>query len=240
MSLLVVVAHCDDETIGASQTLFRHRHDCGVIHVTDSAPRDLSYARRAGFTTRREYANARRMEMYAALRVIGLSHEQCHTMEIADQDAPRQIPRITKLIRDFLTRQTTRVLTHAYEGGHPDHDACALAVHRAVEGLKRVELFEMPFYHAAPGTRVAGEFIPHADAGDVIAPPLPKAAIARKRKMFRRFVTQAHVFDRFPIEREPMRRAPHYDFSQPPHPGTLYYETRPLGWTWQRWREATR
>jgi len=240
LSLLVVVAHCDDETIGASHALYRARRESRVLHVTNSAPRELSYARRAGFATQRAYAMARRREMLAAMRVIGVSSRQCLTLDIADQDAPLEVARIAEAIRGCITGRTRRILTHAYEGGHPDHDACALAARLAVEGEDHVELFEMPFYHRAAGERVAGQFIPHEDAGEVIAPVLPKRAVARKREMFRHFATQAHVFERFAIEREPTRRAPRYDFTQPPHAGTLYYETRPLGWTWQKWSEATR
>ena len=41
------------------------------------------------------------------------------------------------------------VLTHAYEGGHPDHDAVAFAVHRAARRTSAA-VVEMPFYHAGP------------------------------------------------------------------------------------------
>ena len=47
------------------------------------------------------------------------------------------------------------VLTHAYEGGHPDHDAVAFAVSGggAARGSDAADttVVEMPFYHAGPG-----------------------------------------------------------------------------------------
>jgi LmbE family N-acetylglucosaminyl deacetylase len=122
------------------------------------------------------------------------------------------------------------VLTHAYEGGHPDHDACALACQVAVKRGRE----ETPFYHAAHGALVAGEFATRGPAEHVHV--LEPEERVRKELMFAAFASQAHVFERFPIDREVWRAAPVYDFLSPPHPGTLYYETRDLGFTYAEWR----
>ena len=50
------------------------------------------------------------------------------------------------------------------------------------------------------------------------------------------FLTQQRILDRFPLDAEWLRPAPRYDFTAPPHSGTLYYETRPMGWTGEEWR----
>ena len=236
MSLLVVVAHYDDEIIGASDALFRHRGNCLVLHVTDSAPLDLAYTHRAGFQTREQYSFARRKEMLSALRLAGIHSRRCLHLKIPDQEAPRHLARISSEIQALASKQVTQVFTHAWEGGHPDHDACALATRLALAKLPHLPLYEMPFYHRAPGQRVAGEFIPHAGAGPIIAPLLSPEAIKRKQAMFARFPSQAHVFARFAVDREPIRLAPRYHFLTPPHEGQLYYETRPLNWTWAQWQ----
>ena len=246
MTVLVVVAHYDDETIGASRLLAQQRWPVEVLHVTDSAPLNLTYARRAGFATREEYARARRREMLAAMKLAGVPARRCQVLGIADQDAPRRVKEMAMAIARRVRNGRWRVFTHAYEGGHPDHDACALATHLAVQDLwardsgprepAQVELFEMPFYHAAKSAMVAAEFI---DGEASAARPLSTRATARRQAMFRCFASQAHVFERFPKDLEPYRPAPRYDFSRPPHEGKLYYETRPLGWTWAAWRRAT-
>jgi hypothetical protein len=55
--------------------------------------------------------------------------------------------------------------------------------------------------------------------------------------MFDCFVTQQHMLAQFKLDAERFRRAPEYNFSQPPHPGKLHYENFNWGITGQRWRE---
>src|ERR1043165_7343474 len=45
-----------------------------------------------------------------------------------------------------------------------------------------------------------------------------------KQRMFACYRTQSYVLKNFSIRAERFRRAPRYDFSRPPHPGTLFYE----------------
>jgi len=58
------------------------------------------------------------------------------------------------------------VMTHAYEGGHPDHDALALACHIARELHSRrnsdwsFDLMEFTSYHARVGGIHTYDFLP--------------------------------------------------------------------------------
>lgn len=227
--LLIVVAHYDDEVIAASSRLGA---GCRILHVTDSGPRNPKYFTRAGFDRREAYAAHRRQEMLQAVSLAGMTEAQCDVLEVPDQEATRQLAFITQEIGRRLDGVDT-VLTHAYEGGHPDHDACALACQVAVKQQRREEV---SFYHAAHGVMVAGEFI---------HPPQPVHALtaqqqANRRAMFGCFPSQAQVFGRFSFEHECWRNAPVYNFLEPPHPGTLYYETRDLGFTWLEWQTLAR
>ncbi len=224
--LLIVVAHYDDEVIAASTRLGA---GCRILHVTDSGPRNPKYFTRAGFSTREDYSAHRRHEMLRAVALAGVTEAQCEVLPIPDQEATRNLPLIAEEIARRLDGVDT-VLTHAYEGGHPDHDACALACQVAVKQGRQ----EAPFYHAATGHLVAARFIsdaPHHREW------LSAEQQALKAKMFAAFDSQKHVFDRFPLDRELWRIAPGYDFLAPPHPGTLYYETRDLGFTGTEWRQ---
>lgn len=237
---LVVVAHSDDETAGASKLLADHAGELLLLHVTDSAPMNPDYARRAGFESRVEYRAARRGELLAAMKLAKISASQCieTKLPIADLDAARNIQTIAHAIADVLGRhrEIDCLYTHAYEGGHPDHDAVAVAARLAVDaGRRPVALLEFPEYHAASGSLTAGVLIPRPDAeGTKFA--LTPAEQSRKKQMLACFVSQRRILDRFPCEMEWLRPAPRYDFSAPPHPGTLYYETRPMGWTGEGWR----
>jgi LmbE family N-acetylglucosaminyl deacetylase len=231
MVLLIVVAHYDDEVIAASTRLGPR---CRILHVTDSGPRNPKYFTRAGFDTREAYAAHRREEMLRAVALAGVTESQCDVLPVADQEAVQNLPLLVSEIRKRL-EGVRSVITHAYEGGHPDHDACALACQVAVQGAIREEA---PFYHAAHGKLVASEFI-------TAGPPLRTQALKLeeqelKARMFAEFASQGHVFERFRLDRETWRVAPDYDFLEPPHPGTLYYETRDLGYTWAQWRECAR
>jgi hypothetical protein len=61
-----------------------------------------------------------------------------------------------------------------------------------------------------------------------------------KRSMLDCYRTQQDTLAAFGVERERFRRAPQYDFTQPPHAGALYYEQFPWGMTGERFRELTR
>ncbi len=226
--IALVVAHPDDETIAAGASLHLLT-GLLLIHVTDGAPRSLDDAARAGFATPADYATARRAELRAALAVAGCSSAAVE-LGIPDQDASLHMPTIARdLARLFAQHGTEAVITHAYEGGHPDHDATALAAHLAAPG----RVIEFPGYHAAPdGIFTTGRFLPGPHATTVALTP---AEQARKRAMFACFRTQAEVLAAFGTTAEAFRPA-HPDFRNPPHPGALNYER----WGWEmtsaRWR----
>ena len=152
----LVVAHPDDETIAAGASLHLLT-GLLLVHVTDGAPRGLDDAVRAGFASPEEYGAARQAELAAALALSGCMPERA-ALDVPDQDASLHMPAIAQALRGLFARHGTQaVITHAYEGGHPDHDAVALAVHLALPG----RVLEFPGYHAAPdGSLVTGRFLP--------------------------------------------------------------------------------
>ena len=235
MKTLIVVAHADDETIAASRLLGTFPADCILLHTTDSAPKNPKYFLRAGCQTREEYAALRRSELLAAMRVAGVEASQCHVAPVADQEAVMHLELLANTIAGCFP--VDRIVTHAYEGGHPDHDATAIAVAMAVRrsGID-AQRVEFSAYHAASGFLVSGEFIPHPahPAEERIA--LSPEDSARKKAMFTCFRSQQHLMDRFSLTEERWRHPPQYDFLLPPHSGTLYYETRDLGFTYPQWR----
>lgn len=227
MKIVIAVAHADDETLGCFSVLNENPKDVLVLHATNSAPRDLKYALRAGFQTRASYAAARRREILDALAVLNIGEDQFECLDIADQEAPVEWARIRARVAEL---NPEIVYTHAYEGGHPDHDALA----RALAGHPNVH--EFPLYHAYGADLVPHEFIDGAPERTV---QLTAAQQTIKRKMLACFRSQQRVIAGFPIARELFRPMRAYDFANPPHPGQLYYERRELGWTWPEWRAAT-
>jgi len=238
---VIVGAHPDDETAGAAGLLLRcERSNLWIVTVTDGAPRDPADAERAGYTAREDYAAARRQELLNALPVAAVPTDHTYSLNIVDQEASFDMTALAHRIADTVRElRPTAVLTHPYEGGHPDHDATAFAVHAACAMLAHPpEVYEFTSYHADPGKPRAmrvGHFLPGTDTGQLI--PLSEKEIELKQKMFECYASQAHVLRHFPLHEERFRAAPAYDFTEAPHAGTLFYENFPWGMTGDRWRQ---
>lgn len=244
--VLMVVAHPDDETIGAGGILPRLR-DLTILHITDGAPRNPADAQAAGYQSREEYAGARRCELRGAMRLAGIPDSQLRRLNVVDQEASLAMAYITLKLVDLLRElRPGTVLTHPYEGGHPDHDAAAFAVHAACARVPAPpDVYEFTSYHAAAQASAAGSgvqptrietgrFLPGTDPGETVV--LDEAARQRKRQMVECFPTQLHMLRHFGVDEERFRPAPAYDFTEAPHAGTLLYESFPWGITGQRWR----
>lgn len=238
---LLVVAHPDDETIGFGGNLHRLT-DLVLLHVTDGAPRDGRDARVAGFPDGAAYSAARRRELDFALRLGGAAPRAVESLDVPDQGVSHRLVEVTREIAArFRAWEPRVVLTHAYEGGHPDHDATAFAVHAAcdllrADGSPAPGIVEMAGYHAGPDGIVTGRFLPGTTRP--VDVPLDAEAGARKRRMLEAFATQRETLRYFPVrDGEPLRPAARTDFALPPHPGRLFYEGFDWGMTGATFRE---
>jgi LmbE family N-acetylglucosaminyl deacetylase len=225
---VVVVAHPDDEAIGAG-ALMRDLPDVVVAHVTDGAPKHVEAARRNGHGTREDYMRARREEVVAALALVGIPEKRIRCLGFIDGEAALRLVEVSYAVAGLLDELRPEVvLTHPYEGGHTDHDATAFAVHLAVgvlrrEGVPAPVVLELTSYHNRGGRRVHADFLPFWPV-PTRRVDLPQEAQLLKARMFRYFTTQQKVLSRFPLNVERFRLAPRYIFTVPPHDGPLDYE----------------
>jgi LmbE family N-acetylglucosaminyl deacetylase len=246
-NLLLVAAHPDDDVLGAGALLGR-LPGARIVYVTDGAPRDGRDARAYGFPAPAHYAAARRREALAALALADIHPHQTVWLDVADQEATFALERIVGLLRELIVATRAEViLTHPYEGGHPDHDAVAFAVRAAVTQLERLApkdrrgpiLAEFAGYHATPDGGRESSFLEHPGFPTALF-RLSDAERRLKSRMLELHATQAAVLADFSRDRELFRLAPPYDFSRPPHPGPLLYERGGSGGDWGidgvRWR----
>jgi LmbE family N-acetylglucosaminyl deacetylase len=225
----LIVAHPDDETIAAGGIMPRLNHLL-IVHVTDGAPQGIGFSRV-------EFAQLRRRELMSALQVAGISPERTRTLDYVDQEAMLDMAGLGRRIAAILEEhRPAAVLTHPYEGGHPDHDATAFGVHMAC-ALHPFSppIYEFPCYHAgADGSMKTGCFLPGQDPGDPVT--LSSEECERKARMIECFRSQEEVLRMFAIGEERFRRAPAYDFTSPPYVGKVWYENWNWGITGERWR----
>jgi LmbE family N-acetylglucosaminyl deacetylase len=236
--VLLIAAHPDDETIGAGARLGR-LPNLRILHLTDGAPMQRRWWGDPTLATREAYARCRRNELEAALALVGIGPGQLRTLALTDQCASADLAVLTRAVRaEIEAWEPTFVLTHPYEGGHPDHDAAAFAVHAACRALRAEQasgplVVEFACYHrGSNGALRTGAFLGRAAA----TLRLTAEERARKRQMFARFRTQQRTLTSFGVLVERFRPAPSYAFGQPPHAGMLHYEQYEWGITGEEWR----
>ena len=224
----VIVAHPADEVVGAG-CLISKLIDVTVLHVTDGAPGDMQDAKAAGFDARSEYARARKKECLAALAIANVPEDRVIDLEIIDQRASSCLADLAKKIATFLQQSAADiVVTHPYEGGHPDHDATAFATHAALRlmkqnGFKPPVIFEMGLHPSEDFKAKVPDFLPGTER-ETTTLLLDDRAKEMKQRMFACFETQRESLDASPIGPEKFRQPLAYDFSSPPQPGKLHYE----------------
>ena len=228
MSCAVIVAHPADEVVGAG-CLISKLVDVTVLHVTDGAPRDMAEAESAGFNERGAYAEARKRECLSALAVANVPEDRVVDLEVTAHCASNYLADLTKRITAFLQQSSADiVVTHPYEGGHPDHDATAFATHAALRlmkesGLKPPVLFEMALHPSEDFKARVPEFLPGVER-ETTTLLLDERATRLKRRMFDCFETQRESLAISPFGPEKFRQPGAYDFTAPPHDGKLLYE----------------
>lgn len=221
----IVVAHPGDEVVGAG-CLISKLNDVSILHITDGAPPEVDLN---GYKDLREYAEARRKECVAALEMAGVPSNRVVDLAVPFHAAAQQLPELTRHIARFLqTNRAEIVLTHPYEGGHPDHDATAFATYAALQlmrekGFFAPALFEIAIRPTHDGNGKVADFVPD-DGKEITTLLLDQEAAELKRRMVDCLEThRASVIDSA-VKSERFRRCTRYDFSEPPRSGKLHYE----------------
>lgn len=156
--VLAIYPHPDDETFGKAGTLALY-HRAGVP-VTVACATLGQMGRNMGspfFATRETLPHLREKELRDACEVMGV--DDLRLMGLRDKTLEFEDPevladQVLALIRDV---NPDVVMTYYPKHGvHPDHDALAAAVVRAIAKMPKAE---RPIIHASPVTRNAREVL---------------------------------------------------------------------------------
>jgi LmbE family N-acetylglucosaminyl deacetylase len=240
---LLIAAHPDDETIGAAIRI-SHTPGIRIVHVTEGSSPNPCDAFAAGFRSREEYAAARRGEAVRALALAGVPRQAVTNLYFTDQRVSFELEHLTqRTLALFEEFQPQVVLTHPYEGGHPDHDSIAYACRMAkrlyqLENARaRLDLIEFTSYHAESGGINVYSFLPSQHCMEE-RNQLNAHERELKLRMLREFRSQQRTLAPFMLpEVEVFRRAPEYDFRRAPHAGRLFYEHFDWGMDGPTWRD---
>jgi LmbE family N-acetylglucosaminyl deacetylase len=225
---LVLVAHPDDEVI-ACGALMQKMQRAVVVFATDGAPRHKTFWQAYG--SRQAYADIRRQEARRALKISGACPVfLAERVEdgIVDQELFRNLPAAIAALEQVIAQvNPDAVLTLAYEGGHPDHDAaCFMA--NVVCRRAAIPVWESPLYHRnQDGSCILQKFT--TVSGAELELRSERAPLQKKIQMFHTYKSQELVLDVFRPDLETFRPMTDYDFSVPPLPWKLNYEL----WKWK-------
>jgi N-acetylglucosamine malate deacetylase 2 len=225
---LVVVAHPDDELLTAGALMQRMKKAI-VVFATDGAPRDEYFWKEYG--SRQAYADVRRREAVEAMSLFGgqpvFLAEQVEG-GIADQELFQRLPQAIAALEKIVAQcRPDCILTLAFEGGHPDHDAVCFASSQAGRRLG-VQVWESPLYHRNSEGQPAIQTFP-SRTGKETELSVEGEELRRKIGLFGIYKSQRLTVESFRPEIEQFRPVADYDFTHPPMPGKLNYEL----WGWK-------
>jgi LmbE family N-acetylglucosaminyl deacetylase len=235
---LIFVAHPDDETLGCGGLLQRMDSSL-IVFATDGAPAYHGFERKFGGL--KQYSAIRFEE---AARVVSqlpncsfqrLTKQDCR--HFVDQQLFRNLqPAFNSLCRIAREFAPDALFSHAYEGGHIDHDACSFIATHAAAALS-LKHFEFPLYWSEPNGK--GVFQQFREKGCApLSLTLTEAEAARKEKMLTEYKSQPGLTPAFQCRTEQVRIS-HTDFSVPVCETYSYRDWRSqlrLGPFLQNWR----
>jgi len=209
--VLIFAAHPDDETVACGGLLQRSSESL-VLFAVDGAPRGYGFERKFGSLG--AYSEERFREASRALALV----PRCSIGRLARKDGTAFADQhlFQELKEAFLSlRRVTRdfapdlLVSHAFEGGHIDHDTCHILAKQTASVLSLCHM-EFPLYwRTAQGQDVFQRF--RDPRNDEVVLALSPRELLVKRRMLAEYKTQQDLTSVFAAATERFRPAAETD-----------------------------
>lgn len=217
--VLVFAAHPDDEALGLGLTLIRHRANADgvvVVFTTNGAHRSWTDSNRQ----QEVYANQRLREARSALGLIGIPPACIINLGFPDAGLRRFIPEAVKDIESLLVEYRPKIVyVHAMEGGHRDHDVTSFLVQSTCARLASGLVYEwaeynreIPLAQHVSSARFPPD--PYIENFRCLKIPFTDEERKLKVEMLKRYSSQKHVIERYPLRDELLREAKPVDLAK--------------------------
>ena len=219
---MVIVAHPDDEAIGAG-VLLQRIQDPLVVFCTDGGPKDDFFWK--AFGSRGEYVRIRHQEAKKAAKIASV--KKIAFLDFPDQELHMHLGDALEQLEKLARRHRIQaVLTHAYEGGHPDHDSCSFLGSLLGCSLE-LPVWEMPLYHRTQAGGRAQTFV--EPNGRSVRVRVKASELNTKKRMVDAHKSQNLALSPFNLAVERFRPQAVYDYRRPPAAEVINYEA----WQWR-------
>jgi N-acetylglucosamine malate deacetylase 2 len=213
--ILVLAAHPDDETIACAGLLQRAAQSL-VVFAVDGAPPHYGFEKKFGSLPK--YSEVRFAEASRALNFI----PSCSILRLSRSDGipfpdqhlflelPEAFDSLLRIARQF---SPDYLLSHAFEGGHLDHDACHVLARHAAQALN-LQSLEFPLYwKSADGRDVFQQFRERREEEFMLQ--LSQEENRVKRRMLSEYRSQKTLLSVFRLDPERFRPVLPADCAEP-------------------------
>ncbi len=217
--ILILAAHPDDEVVACAACIGRARNkgaSVSVLYLTDGC-----IAEETLWSWQRKHhaqmVETRRNEADEAATALGIL-----PVGWGERPARALWPNLPAIFEEVQTAigqfHPDQIWVPAYEGGNPDHDALNALGTKLKPRVSVLEFSEYNFFGGKPNSQT---FVASDETTRIIS--LTPSERAFKKSLLKIYASEKKNLSSLRIEQESYRPLGSYDYSHPPHQGTLWY-----------------
>jgi len=217
--ILIAVPHPDDEVVGFCATVARARAQGATVYAVYLTNGCIARETLWPWQRRKYEANVIRrlqesVEVARALHITPISYSDRPARHLwSNLDSVYN--ELSKIIKDYAIDQ---LWVPAYEGGNADHDALNGIVARLAHKVRVLEFAEYNFAHG----KTQAQTFPSPNGTETTIALTPEER-AVKKQMLEVYRSEQQNLGYVGLEHESFRPLAAYDYTKPPHEGTLWY-----------------